>query len=69
MTLWCILSINSSLSCTFTPNDLQCSLYLMSDFIFRVTYSLYWKKAMATHSSNLAWQIPWTEEPGGVRHG
>ena len=23
---------------------------------------------MATHSSTLAWKIPWTEEPGGV-HG
>ena len=21
---------------------------------------------MATHSSTLAWKIPWTEEPGGV---
>ena len=21
---------------------------------------------MATHSSNLAWKIPWTEEPGGL---
>ena len=21
-------------------------------------------KAMATHSSSLAWKIPWTEEPG-----
>ena len=35
------------------------------------------EKEMATHSSNLAWEIPWTEEPGGlqslgshrVRHG
>ena len=35
-----------------------------------------WEKAMATHSSTLAWRIPWTEEPGrlqsmgslGVRH-
>ena len=34
------------------------------------------KKEMATHSSILAWRIPWTEEPGrlqsvglrGVRH-
>ena len=33
-------------------------------------------EAMATHSSSLAWRIPWTEEPGrlqsigsqGVRH-
>ena len=23
-------------------------------------------KGMATHSSNLAWEIPWTEEPGRV---
>ena len=35
------------------------------------------EKGMATHSSILAWRIPWTEEPGGlqsmvskrVRHG
>ena len=34
------------------------------------------EKSMATHSSTLAWKIPWTEEPGrlqsmgslGVRH-
>ena len=30
--------------------------------------SLGWKdpleKEMATHSSSLAWEIPWTEEPG-----
>ena len=24
-------------------------------------------KAMASHSSTLAWKIPWTEEPGGLR--
>ena len=24
------------------------------------------KKEMATHSSVLAWKIPWTEEPGGL---
>ena len=23
------------------------------------------QKSMATHSSILAWRIPWTEEPGG----
>ena len=22
---------------------------------------------MATHSSILAWEIPWTEEPGGLK--
>ena len=25
-----------------------------------------WEKETATHSSVLAWRIPWTEEPGGV---
>ena len=25
------------------------------------------EKAMATHSSTLAWQIPWTEETGGLK--
>ena len=24
------------------------------------------EKGMATHSSILAWRIPWTEEPGGT---
>ena len=24
------------------------------------------EKGMATHSSTLAWRIPWTEEPGGL---
>ena len=24
------------------------------------------EEGMATHSSNLAWRIPWTEEPGGL---
>ena len=29
------------------------------------------EKEMATHSSILAWRIPWTEEPGGLHivHG
>ena len=34
-------------------------------------WSLGWKdlleKEMATHSSILAWEIPWTEEPGGLQ--
>ena len=25
------------------------------------------KKEMVTHSSTLAWEIPWTEEPGGLQ--
>ena len=34
-------------------------------------WSLGWqdplKKGVATHSSILAWRIPWTEEPGGLQ--
>jgi len=25
------------------------------------------KRGMATHSSVLAWRIPWTEKPGGLQ--
>ena len=25
------------------------------------------EKGMATHSSILAWRIPWTDEPGGLQ--
>ena len=25
------------------------------------------EKEMATHSSNFAWRIPWSEEPGGLQ--
>ena len=36
----------------------------------RQVQSLSWEdplqEEMATHSSNLAWKIPWTEEPGGL---
>ena len=36
-----------------------------------VVRSLGWEdileKGMATHSSTLAWKIPWTEEPGGLQ--
>ena len=27
----------------------------------------HWEKEIATHSSILAWEIPWTEEPSGVQ--
>ena len=30
----------------------------------KMSFSSYAEKAMALHSSTLAWKIPWTEEPG-----
>ena len=31
------------------------------------TYTRFPEKAMAPHSSTLAWKIPWTEEPGRLQ--
>ena len=30
-------------------------------------YMYIMEKAMALHSSTLAWKIPWMEEPGGLQ--
>ena len=34
---------------------------------FKDAYLQFLEKAMAPHSSTLAWKIPWTEEPGGLQ--
>ena len=38
----------------------------LSDFTFTSHFHAL-EKEMATHSSTLAWKIPWTEEPGGLQ--
>ena len=38
----------------------------LSDFTFSFHFHAL-EKEMATHSSALAWRIPWTEWPGGVK--
>ena len=35
------------------------------NYLFVCIYIL--EKAMATHSSTLAWKIPWTEKPGRLQ--
>ena len=37
----------------------------LSDFTFTFHFHIL-EKAMAPHSSTLAWKVPWTEEPGGL---
>ena len=51
------------LKCWFGSNIFigNISLYLS------VSGLLYTEKAMAPHSSTLAWKIPWMEEPGGLQ--
>ena len=34
---------------------------------FNMLSRLVTEKAIATHSSTLAWKIPWMEEPGGLQ--
>ena len=38
----------------------------LSDFTFTFHFHAL-EKEMATHCSILAWEIPWTEEPGGLQ--
>ena len=42
-----------------------CILYNKQTHIIICTHTNTLEKEMATHSSTLAWKIPWTEEPGG----
>ena len=43
--------------------------WIISDFLvffYWKKYMCIWEKAMAPHSSTLAWKIPWMEEPDGL---
>ena len=42
------------------PLDIQAEVELLDHMVIL-------EKAMAPHSSTLAWQIPWTEEPGELQ--
>ena len=47
------------------PVCLSFTFFFLYLFMFDCTISL--EKALATHSSTLAWKIPWMEEPGGLQ--
>ena len=42
------------------------SRYISDETSNRVCVGRLMEKAMAHHSSTLAWKIPWMEEPGGL---
>ena len=49
-------------------NAKECSNYCTIALISHANkVMLKMEKEMATHSSILAWRIPWTEEPGGLQ--
>ena len=58
----------TNLDSKFKSRDitLPIKVHLVKAMVFPVV--MYgWEKAMATHSSTLAWRIPWTEEPGRLQ--
>ena len=48
-----------------TKNRVYVNHFLIGDFLN--VYEGYTEKALATHSSTLAWKIPWMEEPGRLQ--
>ena len=61
----------------FLPGKLSLSLslslyiyiyiYIFFFFFFKILFTLFLEEAMATHSSTLAWKIPWMEEAGRLQ--
>ena len=69
-----IMSLEPKTFFSSTPNCLECHHTIMSSKFYckeMEVRTLGWEdpleKKMATHSSILAWDIPWTKEPGGLQ--
>ena len=47
------------------------TIFREEGYLFLIHKEMVWRlaseKAMAPHSSTLAWKIPWTEEPGRLQ--
>ena len=54
------LALQSEFLITGPPGKPSKSVLIMGQLACQL------EKAMAPHSSTLAWKIPWTEEPGGL---
>ena len=50
-----------------TANSQRASLYVKQENNNKCPLDCCPEKAMAPHSSTLAWEIPWMEEPGGLQ--
>ena len=53
---WYLLSQHSQISQLFPPKSAP---------VCTVVFFSHWEKEMVAHSSILAWEISWTEVPGG----
>ena len=54
-------------ACICPWNAIQSMEWFMYIYVHGMLYSHISEKAMASHSSTLAWKIPWMEEPGGLQ--
>ena len=50
-----------------TYNGKECEKDFLNHFAVYPKLAQHSEKAMAPHSSTLAWKIPWMEEPGGLQ--
>ena len=58
-----------TLKCVYWETVHQKFYSWKSRFFLKIKTCLYWvtEKALATHSSTLAWKIPWMQEPGRLQ--
>ena len=61
------LGLSIVLSSQLRPNLFKVST--LTQLLNKWELGNYSEKAVAPHSSTLAWKIPWTEEPDGLLHG
>ena len=50
-----------------TPGEKQAMTFWLDPGLNRRPVGHRWERAMAPHSSALAWRIPWMEEPGRLQ--
>ena len=63
---WSYFGFRGAAWCHRKPGSLKCDgLGLVILFSYSLTSLM--EKAMAPHSSTLAWKVPWTEGPGGLQ--
>ena len=68
---WSGLPLPSPYDSEFIANSWKPSMLLLYTYIIPLKHSIICElnseKVMATHSSTLAWKIPWTEGPDGLQ--
>ena len=64
----CEINTQKSLAFLYTNNE-KTEREIKETIPFTIATKMikYWEKAMAPHSSTVAWKIPWMEEPGRLQ--